>query len=117
MKRSSEENSSFYCPKKQCRKTAWDTPEYLTEVDWAFVERAIFFLKNVDKSGLYFAFKSNPSAARSFFHSAIGWPEGLSHCNSLSYFEATGFRCIVRFLPELKTAHAKYRNEPCPNPE
>lgn len=109
MNRRSEEISSFYCTEKQCQKTAWDTPEYLTENDWAFLERAIVFLENVDKSGLYFAFKSNPADARSFFHSAIGWPEGLSYCSSPSYFEATGFRCLVRYLSDLKSALVNHR--------
>jgi hypothetical protein len=110
MKRTSEESSSFYCAEKQCRKTAKDTPEFLTEEDWIFVEKVVGFLENRDANGLYFAFKNNAALARSFFHAAIGWPEGLSYCSSLSYFEATGFRCIARVLPELKEAIAKHRN-------
>jgi hypothetical protein len=31
---SRKKTSPFYCYKKMCRKTAWDTPEYMTEQDW-----------------------------------------------------------------------------------
>lgn len=110
MKSFSNESCSFYCAVKKCRKTARDTPEYLTEVDWLFIGKVVTFLENRDTSGLYFVFNDNRELARSFFHAAIGWPEGLAYCSSLSYFEATGFCVIVRTLPELKTAFAKYRS-------
>lgn len=80
------EESSFYCPKKKCRKTAWDTPEYLTAEDWNTLEKVIGISERRDPMELY-RFVSTDSNSRAFFNRVIGWPEGYSYCLKIGYCE------------------------------
>lgn len=105
----------FFCHNKRCRKTAWDTPEYLTIEDWEQVGKYIEYLeancKEAFDSVLYF----RPSTRLvplpedyeerdfAFFNRIIGWPEGQRYYkNASSDFY---FKMIARKdLPLLKKA-------------
>lgn len=68
----------FFCTKKGCRKSAWETPEYLSEQDWAIAEAALGFFRANDQAG-FDALISDREVARAYFHRIVGWPEGLSY--------------------------------------
>jgi len=72
----------FYCKNKKCRKTAWDTPEYLTESDWR-VAHALTNCVNVDefKDMLFDAYQEK--TAEGLFCRVLGWPEGLHYCRDV----------------------------------
>ena len=90
-----EKHHPFYCHKKNCLKTAWDTPEYLTENDWYIVGAVTCFLAQNDFRGFRHFVLNNPYAKR-FFYLAIGWPEGYNYCQSLSYCEKTAFPMMLK---------------------
>jgi hypothetical protein len=95
-------DSTFYCDKKKCRKTAWNTPEYLTEDDWVFLVTMIRLLETDDANKIHKAIFNNKVNSFNFFHRVLGWPEGHSYCMDFRYLEVTGIRCMKRSLPELK---------------
>lgn len=77
-------NSPFFCPIKQIRKSAWSTPEYLSDSDWALA-RAVGGAKSVQEfHNLVFATDANSEA---FFWRIAGWPEGLHYMRSLAFAE------------------------------
>jgi len=101
----------FYCEKKQCRKTAWDTPEYLTDVDRMMIRQVVVLLNQDDADGLYSLFQSNRVASKDFFNRVIGWPEGKVYCENLRYVQLTAFRGLKRFdLPRLQKYLQDYDN-------
>jgi len=86
-------SSSFYCYKKQCRKTIWDTPEYINKADRKVIARLIECLEKPDFNG-YEAFNKILNSANKvskvtgkvtervyqmFFDRVIGWPEGVRY--------------------------------------
>jgi hypothetical protein len=81
-----KDDHQFFCTKKRIRKTAWDTPEYLTDDDWALSRKIL-----TAKTGLDFtvaileAFKNR--TAEGFFNRVLGWPEGFHYCRSTSFIE------------------------------
>jgi hypothetical protein len=103
-------DNDFYCEKKKCRKTAWDTPEYLTEDDWAFLIKMIGWLKSNNADKIYEAIFNDRTNAKNFFYRVIGWPEGYSYCggSGFAYLKVAGFQCIKRSLPELKKSLVRY---------
>jgi len=94
----------FFCNKKNCRKTAWDTPEYLSEDDWKAIEGFvnIALTMNADKA---FEFIWSLTDTKSFFYIVLGWPEGLNYCQSSSYWANSAFPGIVKHtLDKLQNA-------------
>ncbi len=85
----------FYCDKKKCRKTAWGTPEYLTEDDWKAVKEFVDIAetKDADKA---FELMWNLKDTESFFNRVLGWPEGYNYCQSREYWDITAFPGIVK---------------------
>jgi hypothetical protein len=86
-------SSSFYCYKKQCRKTLWDTPEYINKADRKVIARLIECLEKPDLNG-YEAFNKILNSANKvskvtgkvtekvyqmFFDRVVGWPEGVRY--------------------------------------
>lgn len=66
----------FYCEKKRCRKSAWQTPEHLTQMDL----ETLRLLKGVDSEEAFHAVVYGSQArAEGFFYRVIGWPEGLRY--------------------------------------
>lgn len=111
----------FYCYKKQCRKTAWDTPEYLVPTDFEFVAGLLPFLESGDKAGArnyLFPLIANSEErmahekiVQDFFYHVIGCPELRGYCQHIdmfcndmekTYFYLTGFRALEKFIPEFK---------------
>lgn len=104
----------FYCYKKKCRKTAWDTPEYLTPKDWEFLEQVVAAVSAGTEGsegkvlrvlfGNKTDFHAESSIDRDFFNRVIGWPEGWNYCQDTPYFEATGFWVFKGILAKMKLA-------------
>ena len=102
----------FYDVKKGCKKTAWDTPEHLTQADWAFALLMIAMLSDGDFENVYAAImdRSHHALTRAFFNRVIGWPEGLAYCRKYEYCIKTAFPGIVKHqLPKLKAAMTEHR--------
>jgi len=74
----------FFCWKNRCRKTAWDTPEYLTDSDWLIARELSLAASCVEYSKVINAAYSN-GAAEALFHRVLGWPEGFHYCKSDSF--------------------------------
>lgn len=82
----SKNNHPFYCQKKKCRKTAWDTPEYLTAEDWDLSKKVLTAKTGLDYAMILLeAFLDR--TAEGFFNRVLGWPEGFHYCRSASYIE------------------------------
>lgn len=101
----------FFCKKKQCRKTAWVTPEYMSQNDWLFLKQIIDILENGTAIQLYDLLwdKQNQTLTKNFFNHTIGWPEGHTYCLEESYVVKTAFAGLkTHDLPLLKNAYADY---------
>ena len=99
----------FYCYKRNCRKSAWKTPEYMEESDWLFLRKIVATLEQDDPKE--FAdllddncFSHTNADYENFFNRAVGWPEGARYCTDREYVVKTAFRGIKRNHPELKKA-------------
>ena len=103
--------SRFYCYKTNQRKSAWGTPEYMTDADWGYLQRVVDILKNGTGTDLWFWFWSveNQELTRNFFDKALGWPEGHCYCYDAHYCEVTGFPGLKgeHNLPKLEEALKK----------
>ena len=86
----------FFDFKKNCRKTAWDTPEHLNDNDWQFIRKLLFYIENNSPDDFFRELWSNYPLANDFFNRALGWPEGFHYCKDSGYVEKTA-------LPSLKT--------------
>ena len=96
------EEHPFFCHKKKCRKTAWETPEYLTQADLRLLERLDGVDTEEEFSRVVFGSMED---ARGFFHRTIGWPEGLSYMRgSLEYRQATGWPGVRKMIQRALTA-------------
>lgn len=106
-----QDDHPFYCKLKQCRKTAWDTPEYITGVDKMFMRQVVVLLAKDDADGLYSLFQSNRKASKDFFCRVIGWPEGYSYCQRIEYVRVTALRILKKNdLPRLEEYLKKVDN-------
>lgn len=94
--------SEFYDEKKQCRKTAWDTPEHLSDRDWDFIAHVLLCMSG--RAVVSFWRLLNTRDGLAFLYRAIGWPEGANYCRDLSYFKTTGFPGLLRMQPKLLQA-------------
>ena len=93
----------FFCAKKKCRKTAWDTPEYMTEEDWDFLEKVITVLETGTPKKFSNLVWKDHGRGKDFFNRVIGWPEGYVYCQNLDYCESTAFRGLKKHdLPKMK---------------
>lgn len=82
----------FFCNIKRVRKTAWDTPEYLSDEDWALAEAACLVAASDDLLALVYQSDANSEA---FFWRLIGWPEGRCYMRSAEYARATGWPALA----------------------
>jgi len=91
-----KDDSSFYCGEKRCRKTAWDTPEYMTDDDWSFCEQVIELLDKGTAEELYKILwdRENADKTKRFFNQCMGWPEGWVYCQDWEYWTRTGFAVL-----------------------
>lgn len=102
-----KEEHPFYCKKKNCHKTAWNTPEYLTPEDWKYVEYILNIFENGNYLRIYNAFYSDGQTikqTKTFFYRIIGWPEGYVYCHDINYLKGLGGSCLKHDLPLLKEA-------------
>ena len=74
----------FFCWKKRCRKTAWDTPEYLTNNDWVITQELASVTTGAEYAEVINAAYNNGSA-EALFYRVFGWPEGFHYCKSDSF--------------------------------
>ena len=97
--------SAFYCKKKHCRKTAWGTPEYLSEEDWRSLALIVAIIESGDVAML------SQFLTDDFFNKMIGWPEGIVYCADYKYLRMTGMMCLTRNLSQLKEALSKHESK------
>ncbi len=101
--------SPFYCYKKMCRKTAWDTPEYMTEQDWVTLRkfRDIIASKNLEA---FMALLDDRTGWKNFFNHMVGWPEGEVYCQDWDYARRTFLaNASNHMLPKIDKALAAKR--------
>jgi hypothetical protein len=98
-----QDEHPFFCEKRKCRKTAWQTPEYLTEQDWLTVQKVINIITSGDTMAFY-RFVTNDENSKMFFYRVIGWPEGFVYCCNLNYCVNTGFKALTLNLDLMREA-------------
>ena len=105
-------DNAFYCGSKQCRKSAWATPEYMESSDWEAVARVIEILKsnNVEEFSLFV----RSASGTPFFDRVIGWPEGYRYCyENYEYVRSTAMPTLVKHdLPKLCESLLLHTNTP-----
>jgi len=101
-----KEDHPFYCYRLQKRRSAWDTPEFLTQADWDFIAKIIDVLKTGDGNALYnVLWRADSGLTKRFFYQSIGWPEGWTYCSEYDYVVKTAFGNLKRHeLPRLNEA-------------
>lgn len=103
-KRPNEEHP-FYCTAKRCRKTAWDTPEYLTARDRERLPLYVAALRAKDQVAFDALFaRANREDSDAWFNRFLGWPEGKGYyVGGSEMYRANCFAgWILRDLPELE---------------
>jgi hypothetical protein len=109
MAKKHKNDSSFYCGEKGCRKTAWDTPEYLTEADWAFLKKVRDLLATDDRDTFFWLMHDDMTQWKAFFDRMVGWPEGSVYCMDPDYLRLTGWGGIKsNHLVQINTALASH---------
>jgi len=89
--------SVFYCDERMCPKTAWSTPELMTEDDWRFLSEFVQLLKAGDARGAFnLLWNTEQESVRDFFDRVIGWTEGYAYCRSSPYWLNTAFPGLVK---------------------
>jgi hypothetical protein len=96
----------FFCAKKKVRKSAWETPEYLTEADRAMVKH-LATIKTPEEFERYVYEDGIPSEqkqglAEGFFHRVTDWAEGLSYVRGSSTYRDWVF---PKLLSDIGRAH------------
>jgi hypothetical protein len=92
----------FYDEIKHCRKTAWNTPEHLTEQDIETIKKLVPILQANDLEKFYDLVTANTPQTEGLFYRILGWPEGLNYCHSYMYCEYTALPGMIRHnLPKL----------------
>ena len=81
----------FFCHIKNCRKTAWDTPEYMSEEDWTFLEKVYHLIKNNDVYTFVWL-QHDTDIWKNLFNHMLGWPEGITYCQDSKYVEIAYFK-------------------------
>lgn len=105
----SKKDHPFFCYKKNCRKTAWDTPNYLNKEDWENLNKIIQVIEDKDYYFLWY-FTTTNKGAEDFFNRVIGWPEGYNYCFNLSFCEKTAIHGLYKHeLPKMKKALKEYK--------
>lgn len=86
----------FYCYKKKCRKTAWDTPEYLNQSNWDDLKNVIEWIEKGDSYKFWLFVSTRGDRAQNFFNKVVGWPEGYNYCQEVSYCEKTALPMFAK---------------------
>jgi len=84
----------WYDEKKRMRKSAWDTPEQMSQADWEFAGIVVGLLLGDRFDALYDLMQTKPSRdlSRRFFNVSLGWPEGWHYASNRAWFISTA--CI-----------------------
>ena len=93
----------WYDEKKKCRKSAWDTPEHMSQADWEFAGIVVGLLLSSQFDALYELIQTKPKRelSRRFFNVALGWPEGWHYSSNRGWFASTACKCMKTELPKL----------------
>lgn len=113
MKTKKSQGNRFYCARKRCRKTAWETPEYLTQADWKFLKSLLPDIQCLNPAALWQTlwFHHNFLLTRDFFDRVMGWPEGYVYCQDFNYFKIAGVLVFQKNFHKLKESlDKKYKN-------
>ena len=100
--------SPFFCYRKMCRKTAWDTPEYMSKEDWDFLQQVYDILLKKDV-GAFIALQSDPIKWKALFNRMLGWPEGDGYCLKYDYVVKAFMPGVGKhMLPDIKMALGRH---------
>ena len=94
----------FFCHIKQCRKTAWDTPEYLSKQDWIILRKIynILICKDLDA---FLNLQFETETWNNLFNRMLGWPEGEIYCREYDYVVKTFMPMVSNhMLPNIEKA-------------
>ena len=105
----------FFCWKKRCRKTVWDTPEHLTDGDWLIARELSLAASGAEYAKVINAAYSN-GTAEALFNRVLGWPEGFHYCKSDSFLTGPAWSGFKQHEQEKLQAavskHFKYCGKP-----
>ena len=97
----------WICPKRHIVKTAWTTPEYLSDADWAFAQKVVDLVQAGAAQELHDLFRMNKELKRNFFVHTIGYIEGWSYSSEFNWLSMTLVGSLQRYtVPKLLTALA-----------
>jgi hypothetical protein len=106
-----QKNHPFFCHIKNCRKTAWDTPEYLSKNDWIFLEIVynVMVKKDLDS---FLSLQDDREMWRNLFNHMLGWPEGMIYCRGYEYVKKCFMPAVGNnMLPNILKALESHRKE------
>jgi len=110
MRKTKEKFHNFYSYSKQCRKTAYDTPEYLNENDKVTLTELIHCLQTNDISRFHALARGNNN--QGLFWRILGWPEGLNYCYDYEFCVLSAMPGLIRHeLPKLLAGVPVYTNQ------
>jgi hypothetical protein len=103
--KSAKEVPEWICPNRGIVKTAWDTPEYLSDADWQFAQKVVDLCNVDDAAGLFALFDSDRQLKRNFFVKTIGYIEGKHYSAEYEWFLWTFFPGLKQHtVPRLQAA-------------
>ncbi|MBK6616538.1 hypothetical protein [Ottowia sp.] len=90
----------FYCHVKKTRKSAWETPEYLTAVDKELIQRLHTVTTGSEFNAIVYE-QGTPREKRlgldeSFFWRIVGWPEGMSYMRTSETYRDWAYPIVKR---------------------
>ncbi|ABM97100.1 hypothetical protein [Methylibium petroleiphilum] len=81
----------FFCVKKLVRKSAWETPEYLSARDLELARRLVDVSSYDEFASIVYERRLTAETRvgndEAFFYRIVGWPEGMSYMRNAAYGE------------------------------
>lgn len=97
-----KDDHPFFCHQKSCRKTAWNTPEYLSQSDRDLVAQLSQVTDAEQFADIVFEFGVEPIARKNhdeaFFWRIVGWPEGRHYMRNEEYRKWAFPQCVLPLI-------------------
>jgi len=107
-----EKDHPFYCHKTNQRKSAWNTPGYLTNTDWHLVEKLIDASVDEEKFLDFICDWLTGDERLAIFYRILGRPEGNTYCCNPEYVVNTFYPGFLKHeLAKLEEAWDKHEQE------
>lgn len=99
-RRQAEVHAPFYCAKRKTRKSAWETPEYLTNSDKTLIKLLFEVRSATEFADLVYEHRTpvdqRHGYAEAFFYRVIGWPEGRSYMATSERYREWSFPIVKK---------------------